>query len=724
MSAALQNVSPAPSGYNRARGLFSREPFALKRAVGRLRPPPSARLAIDAVSDYCLGIDGDQLAVLGAVISVRQIAAERGEHPTAIQRGLAWALRRGVLVRRPDPERPGAYRYAVAHPSRWSSIPCEIPAVDAEGFGPVLVLPVGTLAPVEAMEKSGEGVHTGEHTTHARSSRPAIKKDLTSIDRWYLWSSRPGTPGAERVSVIEVVAEYLDERIPGWTAVLRGEVEAIPAPLVGDIRDYLGRYFGASWTRPAIRLAIARAVELAEVLAADRADDARRAAAAEEARAVELAARVLRDGPALALQVQAADPELARILGLCVAALAEGRRDELGIAVAALDSAEQLAALAAAELAELARRQEAAAIRAQEAVDRGALVAEVEAAEQLAEQLAEALGRPELADSSPCDGPGELARRGCDVARWRARMARSELSTPIRAANACLNRREGSPTGIRAMLAFAVGSARDELQKALRYVSSVKDGSPPNIAANLVGAVPGLLGDLALGDPELGGAGHDPSPEAMRAEPVRVEPGAPGGLVNEGPDGAIREGFGANAAPTVHGAPHGPQERAEGLAPGVQRSDRAGSRGTPVGQAHEARSAFLVGLAPRDREDPPGRVWLQVIPGHRGELGSAEPPGKPDEQQRPIPARARTVARWKAGEQLADQERPSLFRRVSAQPRGPAQQRPDGWIRAGGAVPLRLVEGADSGGVDGERRGAKPGRARGQVQDDIGRFRR
>ena len=119
MSAARKTLSSGQRAHNRPPGLFSRVPFVVQRGLERLRPPSSARLAIDAVLDHVVGLDGDRLSVEGVPLSVRALAHARERHATTIQRGLTWALRRGVLARRPDPEVRGGYLYAVAHPSRW-----------------------------------------------------------------------------------------------------------------------------------------------------------------------------------------------------------------------------------------------------------------------------------------------------------------------------------------------------------------------------------------------------------------------------------------------------------------------------------------------------------------------------------------------------------------------------------------------------------------------------
>lgn len=712
MSAVPSTLTRAAPAYKRPPGLFARLPFTVQRGLARIRPPASARQAIDAVLSYTVGIDGDRLSVEGVALTVRGLAAADDAHETTIQRGLRWALNHAVLVRKPDPARRGGYLYAVAHPSRWSPVPCELAAVDAPGFGAVLVLPVyhpapeeDPGAPADPMDNWGEGVHTERHTSHARSFVPTIRTDLSGIDRWYLWIGQ-GRNGY-RVGVVEVVAEILDTRIPGWTTVLRPDPRSIPSAVVADLAEELAAIGGASWTWPAIRQAVARAVELADVIAADRAERARRAAKAAAVVAEEQAGRVLVEALALAAQVEPADPELAALLAEGHRRTAAGERGELAVYLAALDGA----AVAVQQLAELraerAAAEEARRVRAAVELDREALALALADARQLAADLA----------ALPA---GEAAPGSVWGALWLARGAAAELARAVEQGRRAMDG-HGAPCVALGALVAVRGRAGEALQEAARHVAAVEELAAANVDPNNAASVACLSGDVPLFGVHLGGRRAEPGAERMGRKSGRVQAGSRRSFADKIPDGAVGQRR-ADVAPAVHAAPHRASVRtqAEHVAPGGYGLHRTRS-GAAVRQTDQAPFPPLIGLAPPQMDDQAAPVRLEVLPAERGELGAAQAPSEAHQEQRAIPGGPGARPWWQAGDQVLHQERQGPPRGGLAQASGAAKKRANGWIGAGGAVPLRLVQGPDCGGLDAQGRRAELGGAGGEVEQDFGR---
>lgn len=240
----------------RVPGWYARIPHGWVRALAQLAVPSSVRAVLDAVAEIYTGLDAARAQREGVAITVRAIADRYGLHPTHVQRGMAWALAHGLLGRRPDPEHPGCYRYALTHPSAWSPTPMSghgLAQVRVEGWDAVLLdVTVGTAeAPKLSTGPVGnpaEAVHTDRHASRARSSsedqreekRRSIVRNssLARADAWYVWTGSGANRA--RVAVTWWITEQLEARWPIAFEVLAGRGrDAAPAWIVVEFFEAL-----------------------------------------------------------------------------------------------------------------------------------------------------------------------------------------------------------------------------------------------------------------------------------------------------------------------------------------------------------------------------------------------------------------------------------------------------------------------------------------------------
>jgi hypothetical protein len=100
-----------------------------------------------------------------------------------------------------------------------------------------------------------------------------------------------------------------------------------------------------------------------------------------------------------------------------------------------------------------------------------------------------------------------------------------------------------------------------------------------------------------------------------------------------------------------------------------ERHHRAAFRIAPIGDGELAPRPLLIGFTAPNKDGDPGGRPGERIHGERDELRATQRPGKPDEQQRAIPASGKCLReRPHRAPQFGEEKRFRLFRATAEHP--------------------------------------------------------
>lgn len=324
-------------------------------AIARLRLSRKASDVLRQIGLSLLGLD-ERYRVVGVPVAERVIAKAVKRAPSGVHAGVAELIAKGVLVRRVDGVRRNAWRYQIAHPTRWvyadeGGAPPGIetlPPDYVEGWGRTLLrFPAQTrgwcqdeVVP-EVVHKAESGAHHGV-STHARASSGVEDdplKEISLVDRY--WVPIRG----KRASLVEVVGATLNEWYPGWDNIGIERVQDVPSGVAVRLSEALPSDRGG-WAPLIVRQAVVRAAELATLLEGDRRERERRAVEREAADARRRASDLLVRWHGMPASDASEYHEAAR----AIARIEAGELAELEVAEALVEIAEEAQLLAQAAL--------------------------------------------------------------------------------------------------------------------------------------------------------------------------------------------------------------------------------------------------------------------------------------------------------------------------------------------------------------------------------------
>jgi hypothetical protein len=415
-----QERSPPCAGSALPSLFFSRRPRLLDRAIARLRLPAEERDVLEEALSSLLGPD-ERYRLDGVPLSVRMLEARLRYGKSTMQRALAALLDRGVLVRRPDPDRRKPHRYQVTHPAWWPGISalrdelhrCLPPDVVQGWPRPLLRFSPRKNNP-QVIHKVRRGV-PGSGDARARASAGKGRKrnwNPRQVDPARFWVHR----GGQDYHLHEAAREVLDVRFPQWESVHLESWKDVPSKVVLEIEQTIKAAFDgphASWPTDRFRMAIFAAWEMRHKHRQDTELREQRQREHHEEERRRQASQLLQEWPGL----QRASLQAGLDVGDAEAAVARVEAGEL----AEVEIAHWLV-LHAQEALELHRQEEAARRYAEQTLERAA------AREHEQEHLQ---GRV-LLQSHPPTGQSASADRPV-VARqpsWRVRADSGQAAVP------------------------------------------------------------------------------------------------------------------------------------------------------------------------------------------------------------------------------------------------------------------------------------------------------